>query len=392
MKFLNLILFFAFFTTSLYGQYATVTFDSAMRTFNNFEPLPSEEDMMFTGSVPANVNVVEFKFFRGKDTDFKDPLYVASWNRGAGDKGGSFKLPVNYKLNANKKYHVRVKYFQSVDSDDREKIYGALKNNLDAYLGQSLQSSSKKIKLTKSSKEMMKNLNTIVNYGLQEYRITNGIPFEGFSDLVKGQIEAIDDKKLNKVLFDANNTSQAMASAKYRDQLIQDLQTLIHAEVRFVLNSDISRLVNQYDMSDVKTEDRNGYFSINVGYGAVYIDGDIDNLEYGRAPYVGLAFPLSTSTLAPKFFRNASITLGIFTKNFNDVGDRGPITGPIVKRPIYLGLDYKLFQFIRFNVGAAALEEESVNTGMVSGIENRVFFRPFVGLSAKINLSIGLDK
>ncbi len=392
MKFFNLVLIFSLFTSSLFSQYATVTFDPAMRTFNNFEPLPSEEDMMFTGAVPANVNVVEFQFFRGKNKNYKDPLYVANWERGAGDESGAFKLPINYKLNANKKYDIRVKYFQKVKNTDREKIYGALKNNLDAYLGQSLQSSSEKIKLTKRSKEMMKDLNTIVNYGLREYRITNGVPFEGFSDLVKGQIEAIDDKKLNEVLFDASNTSQAMASAKYRDQLIQDLQTLIHAEVRFVLNSDISRLINQYDMDDLKTESRNGYFSINVGYGAVYIDGNIDNLEYGTAPYVGLAFPLSTSTIAPKFFRNASVTLGIFTKNFNDVGDRGPITGPIVKRPIYLGLDYKLFQFIRFNVGAAALEEESENTGTVSGIENRVFFRPFVGLSAKINLSIGLDK
>ncbi len=392
MKIFSITLFLALLTFNLSGQYANVSFDPAMRTFNNFEPLPSEEDMMFTGAVPVNVNVVEFQFFRGKSKDFKDPLYIANWERGAGDKSGSFKLPINYKLNANKKYDIRVKYFQKVENADREKIYGALKNNLDAYLGQSLQSSSKKIKLTKSSKEMMKDLNTIVTYGLREYRISNGIPFEGFSDLVKGQIEAIDDKKLNEVLFDSNNTSQAMASAKYRDQLIKDLQTLIHAEVRFLLNSDISRLINQYDISDVKTESRNGYFSINVGYGAVYVDGDVDNLEYGRAPYVGLAFPLSTSTLAPKFFRNASITLGIFTKNFNDVGDRGPITGPIVKRPIYLGLDYKLFQFIRFNVGAAALEEESVNTGTISGIENRVFFRPFVGLSAKINLSIGLDK
>ncbi len=392
MKIFNIILILALLSANLFGQYANVNFDPAMRTFNNFKPLPSEEDMMFTGAVPANVNVVEFQFFRGKNKDYKDPLYVANWERGAGDESVSFKLPVNYKLVANKKYNIRVKYFQKVANADREKIYGALKNNLDAYLGQTLQSSNKKIKLTKSSKDMMKDLNTIVTYGLREYRVTNGIPFDGFSDLVKGQIDAIDDKKLNEVLFDATNTSQAMASAKYRDQLIKDLQTLIHAEVRFLLNSDIARLINQYDIPDVKTEERNGYFSINVGYGAVFFDGDIDNLEYGRAPYVGLAFPLSTSTLAPKFFRNASITLGIFTKNFTDVGDRGTITGPIVKRPIYLGLDYKLFQFIRFNVGAAALEEDTVNTGTVSGIKNRVFFRPFVGLSAKINLSIGLDK
>lgn len=392
MKFYNFILIFAFLSLNLHGQYATVTFDPTLRTFNNFEPLPSEKDMMFTGAVPANVNVVEFQFFRGKNKDYKSPLYVASWERGAGDSNVSFKLPVNYKLNANKKYNIRVKYFQKIENTDREKVYGALKNNLDAYLGQCLQSSSKKIKLTKSSKDMIKDLNTIVNYGLREYRVTNGIPFDGFSDLVKGQIEAIDDKKLNDVLFDAANTSQAMASAKYRDQLIEDLQVLIHAEVRFVLNSDIARLINQYDIPDLKTESRNGYFSINAGFGAVYIDGNIDNLDYGRAPYVGFAFPLSTSTIAPKFFRNASLTLGIFTKNFNNVGDRGTITGPIVKRPIYLGLDYKLFHFIRFNAGATALEEESESTGTVSGIENRVFFRPFVGLSAKINLSIGLDK
>lgn len=396
MKPITCILAFVFIalsSISMSAQYATVNFDDKLRTFNNFEPLPSERDMMFSGAVSKDISVVEFRFFRAKDDDLKDPLYVAHWQRSAGDMGNNFKLPVNYKLNANKKYNIQVKYFERISTTDREKLYAALKNNLDAYLGQNLKSGSKKIELTKKSKQMIKDLNTIVNSGLQEYRVTNGIPFGGFSDLVKGQLEAIDDKKLNKVLFDESNSSQAAASIKYRDQLIKDLQTLVHAEVRFVLNSDISRLANQFNIDNVKTESRNGYFSLNVGYGAVYVDGNIDNLEYGRAPYVGLSFPLSTSTIAPKFFRNASITLGIFTKNFNDVGNREEaITGPIVKRPIYLGLDYKLFQFIRFNVGAAALEEQSENTGSVTGIENRVFFRPFVGLSAKINLSIGLDK
>ena len=396
MKPINLLLAFALIALSsmtISAQYATVNFDAKLRTFNNFEPLPSEKDMMITGAVAKNISVVEFRFFRAKDDEMKDPLYVGHWQRSAGDMGNTYKLPVNYKLSSNKKYNILVKYFKRVPTEDREKLYAALKNNLDAYLGQNLQTGSKKIELAKKSKQMIKDLNTIVKSGLQEYRVTNGIPFNGFSDLVKGQLDAIDDKKLNKVLFDKSNTSQAAASIKYRDQLIKDLQTLVHAEIRFVLNSDISRLDNQYNIDNVKTESRNGYFSLNVGYGAVYIDGNIDNLEYGRAPYVGLSFPLSTSTIAPKFFRNASITLGIFTKNFDEVGDRTKsITGPIVKRPIYLGLDYKLFQFIRFNVGATALEEQSENTGTVSGIENRVFFRPFVGLSAKINLSIGLDK
>ena len=81
--------------------------------------------------------------------------------------------------------------------------------------------------------------------------------------------------------------------------------------------------------------------------------------------------------------------MGVFTKNLE--GDGGKeISGPLVGRPFYLGLDYKLFQFVRFNAGGAVLEEPEL-----AGMDNsnkRIFVQPFIGLSAKINLSLSLDK
>jgi len=66
----------------------------------------------------------------------------------------------------------------------------------------------------------------------------------------------------------------------------------------------------------------------------------------------------------------------------------------IVGRPVYLGLDYKLFEFVRFNAGAAFLEKtEMIVSGAEAGQTNtKAFIRPFVGLSARIDLSIGFGK
>ena len=81
----------------------------------------------------------------------------------------------------------------------------------------------------------------------------------------------------------------------------------------------------------------------------------------------------------------------MFTDNFeNDGGQK--VTGPLISRPFYLGLDYKLFQFVRFNAGGAILEEPEMDAaGMETG-SNRIFLQPFIGVSAKINLYLSLDR
>lgn len=150
----------------------------------------------------------------------------------------------------------------------------------------------------------------------------------------------------------------------------------------------ISRYVDDYG-----TEKKQGFFSLSLGYGGVYLSGSWDDFTYDAAPYAGIAFPLSNSTIAPKFLRNSSVVLGAFLDNFEDE-DGNEVTGMIVGRPFYAGLDYKLFEFVRFNAGAAFLEKtETITSGPEAGqTSTQAFIRPFVGLSARIDLSIGFGR
>jgi hypothetical protein len=82
---------------------------------------------------------------------------------------------------------------------------------------------------------------------------------------------------------------------------------------------------------------------------------------------------------------NSAITLGAFINRFeNNKGEE--INGFLVKNPIYVGLDHRMFKFLRVNAGATFLEDQNANSG------NKILVRPFLGLSAKIDLTIGLGK
>ena len=83
------------------------------------------------------------------------------------------------------------------------------------------------------------------------------------------------------------------------------------------------------------------------------------------------------------------MNVGVFINNFKD--DSGvELTGPIFKRPYYVGLGYKVFRFVRVNAGATFLEDISTagvnGINDLTGLEDRVVIRPMIGISAEIKL------
>lgn len=143
---------------------------------------------------------------------------------------------------------------------------------------------------------------------------------------------------------------------------IEDLKNIICTEVLDLMNTPWSKLTISRFVDDYETEQKKGTFSVSLGYEGVYLDGKLDNLSYGSSLYAGLAFPLSNSTIAPKFLRNSSVVLGVFFNDFEDQSGN-KVGGLIFDKPFYLGLDYKLFEFVRFNAGAVALEKSSPIAG-----------------------------
>ena len=114
-----------------------------------------------------------------------------------------------------------------------------------------------------------------------------------------------------------------------------------------------------------------------------------DNFNYGSAPYLGISMPFGREGVTKPFWSNLSISAGAFILDFKDVDDK-KVTGPIFKRPTYLGMGYKVYKFIKLNAAVAFLED--ADQAGVTGFKNSVEFRPMIGLSAEFNFWMDLAK
>ncbi len=363
-----------FCAASVTAQRATVFYDFSKNTFGDFEDLPSEENLLITGALPPNCELVEISVF-DEEVDEDDILYTGFWTANNTVGNRDFQVPINYRLTPGNDYTFRISFFNKVTGESRTALYEQTRKNIEAYLNLNYEIDDGELELDQSARKLRRNLDQIVKQSMRQYRITSPGAFDGFSDIVLEQLKDLDGKPVA-----ANGQSGGLNS----------LMNLMDGELRSMLNQDIVMLRNERVVSDIEAEEKPGYFSIVGGYGAVYFDGDLDDLDYGDGAFVGLGFPLSVTKVAPRILRNAEISLGVFVNDFEIQGR--DFTGPIVERPIFLGLDYKLFSFVRLNAGAVFLEEDNGNEDMIDNLDTRVRVRPFVGLSAKLNLSLSLDK
>jgi hypothetical protein len=224
-----------------------------------------------------------------------------------------------------------------------------------------------------NAKRLQRDIEDFVHRALATYRSSEANFFEGFSSATKRTLDALFDLAPAKGVEQSINAASEQLTAEI-DQVIQQLRT-VRSEQRTV--------------RDYPTEKVAGSLSVNVGYGGVYLDGEIDDLTYGEGVYLGLSLPLGSRTFSGRFLSNTSISVGAFLNNFeNENGD--VLTGPIFSRPYFVGLAYSLFRFVRLNAGAVALEQRiSTGTGFDIG---SVQVQPFVGISAELNLSISLGQ
>ncbi|PHN04487.1 hypothetical protein [Flavilitoribacter nigricans] len=378
----------------IFGQYTTINYQLEKNYFNEGQALPAEKPLMFTGMVPTGIDIIEISIFPAKAKKDKDRLYLASWKDIDQDNNTNYSLAVNYKLRASEQYDFRFDFYQKLSAREQEQLSDRILDQITAYVDANISLKGNNLVLNKSEKKMTQELEDIIRTALEDYRNQNGIGFEGLSETVRQKLDKIESLKLNQQLADKINTEAGGQQREviYRQQL-EELEKAVVADIRETMSTPWSKLSLSRYVDDYETEHKKGSFSISAGYGGVYLNGDLDQLTYGAAPYLGVAFPLSNSTIAPKFLRNSSIVLGAFLENFEDESGN-KISGLIVDRPIYLGLDYKLFEFIRFNAGAALLEKtEAVTGGSEAGAANKTtLIRPFVGLSARIDLTVGFGK
>lgn len=368
------------------AQYTTVKYDPSSNWFNQGQPLPAEKDMVFTGPADAQHEMLVLSFLDSKEEDM---LYSASWRRQSQEQ--EFIIPLNYKLRADHSYAVRLDYYGTISTAERQQLKTQLLDNLNTVV-MATQKQSKGIDFRGNERKLINNMNELLEEHFAAYRAKVATWTPKLSDLVELQIQQMQQLDLD-ANFDRKDSTQTRQGVRNmaRAEQINSLQQLLTTEVERIMDVDLFRLRDSRIISNYKTERKGGSLALNLGYGGVYLSGKWTDGQYGSAPYAGIAIPLGNRVLGTRFFRNAAINAGVFLQTL-DSGKEQATEGFLIKQPLYLGLDYRLFQFIHFNAGTAILNGNTLSGNEVNNTDQQLAFRPFVGLSARINLQMGLGR
>lgn len=363
------------------AQVRNVSYDFTKNTFDNDYNLPSEERFTLTGFIDSSVQLVELEIYEGVNKKGeKKEYYSTYWQKDKADNGNQFYLSVKQPLRQNAKYDFDLRFFRSLNSEEVDYTETSLVSSIYNYLSAIAINEGKSLELNATPLVIQSEMNRIVKEGLTKYRTRTQEQFPGFSDIIVRQLDELDEitgKRAKQINKDENNSIED----EYTNKIAAIVQQ-VQIELEQYFNNDILVLSETKTVKDHPTEKQRNIVAINGGYGGAWFNGGLNDFNYGHAPYVGLSFPLGKKAFNSKFWSNTSISTGVFVLNFKDK-DGTSIKGPIIQRPFYVALGYKFFRFLRFNAGAVLLEKESTDDQFVN--TDKIFVRPFVGLSLELN-------
>ncbi len=383
---ITILVLFGFYSES-YAQYEAVVFDYALSYFNNGQPLPAEEKLLFSGPTSPETQLVKVGVYNPKSDQ---ELYHALWKRNRGETANNYRIPFNFRLKGNETYDIHVSHYARLQNSDKSSLKNNLEQGLYFLIDELVVIEEEKVNLAVSKSSFLKELNRVVFKTLDPYVFENEWEFEGFSQTARLYINQV-EKKFDNPQEDSTHSLKADMNRHYRDK-VETLYQLVRREIAPIFDQQILLLTDKQVVRDYPTEKISGSLAISAGYGGVYLDGEWDDFTYDSAPYIGLSFPLSRRINTNPVLNNTSISIGAFISDFEDKSGND-ITGPIFGKPYFVGLGYRLFRFVRLNAGAVILEEKGTSmadNGNVSIETSEIKIRPFIGISAEINLTIGL--
>lgn len=370
------------------GQNQSVVFHYERSYFNDGQPLPAAESFTITGPVSGQVSMVEVLVYHNKPESNGTPLYQSLWKRSVADEAKNFFLPVNMHLRSTE-YDLVINYYRRMKGNEIQNIKDDLFGALDAYIEQSF-TNKPNLRLLKKTQETIDDLNSIVHSASVYYKNNKNIKFEGFSDIIREKIKAIKSIKGKTVKTLYPDMNQGQAFLHYQKAQVDELKEMVHDEAAYLFNMTLSVLADSKYIDNYPVEDTRNIMTVHGGYGGVYLDGSIDNLSYGSGFRAGMTFHLGKKAYANKFWTNSAIIAGFFLNDFTK-GNGVTVSGPIFKRPTYVGLGYKAFNFVRVSAGAAFLEDQETAGGL-SNLGSKVSIRPFIGLQADLDFWLDLAK
>ena len=375
----------------LQAQDRLVLLEPQKRKINQGSPLPVQTP--FTIQVPAgkNIGIIKVNVFKGSHPG--NTIEPTSWTRPVLFDGDFAELPVNIRLRSNTRYGFDVKIYALLSDSEKLVLKEIIHRNLSSYLNATIEAGNKSFTLLKAPAQMVQDLNSIVKRNLSYYQNTQQRGFEGFSDIILLKLQQIGKIKLADADYNVRKPGQDTVlqetdlKSLYAKQVSDELQEAVFTETDNYLSLDFVKPYDAFVIANRETEKSQTVLPIFVGYGGVYLSGDINNLDYDSQPYAGLSFPIGRGN--ETHFGRTSFVVGIFLKNLKN-GEGQTITGPIVNRPFFAGLGFRIYDFINLNAGLAATstEKQTISTFKTENVQ----LKPFIGLNAQFNLWLGLGK
>ncbi len=370
---------------TVFGQRQSIFFDYDLSSFKGGYPLPSGENFEITGTITDEIGLVEVSIYHDISAR-KGYVTSANWRRGLQSKGANFTIPVQYKLRPSSTYDFTLSYYRVATAPEIDYLHNQLSNHLQAYFRNILKGDNSKLSLATSNNAIFKDLEKILTDGLEDFRDLEGNRFAGLSDLIFLELETADATKVSKKKRKEEGEN-AVVEAKSGQ--VDDLINIVMNEVSQFTNKQLMMLVDKRTVENYDTEKALNTIALNVGYGGVWFEGGGKDFQYDHAPYIGLSFPFGKKDFSKPFWNNLSLTTGVYLLNMED-GDGNKVSGPIIQRPIYLGVGYKFFKFLKLQAGATLLETQVDDGNFVNF--DQISVRPTIGLGIEFNFWMGFDK
>lgn len=377
--------------SSVQGQKKSVLLEPQKRKINQGNPLPPQSSFDIQVPVSNETGIIQINVFKGSNT--RDVLQKTNWIRPVNFVGEMAELPVDVSLRNNSRYGFDVTIYAMLSDSERISLHDQVHKNISNYLNATIEASNKGIDVDKNTDKIISDLNALVRENLRYYQNTQQRSFNGFSDIVALKLKQVGRARLSNAAYNVpKNSSDSMRSPDqlkeaYASQLMNDLQQIIMNEADNYLSLNFVKFYDSFVIANQPTERSQTVLPLFIGYGGIYLGGSANNLEYDSQPYAGFSFPLGRGN--ETHYGRTSFILGIFLANFKD-GEGKVVTGPIVDRPVFAGLGFRIYDFINFNAGMVATSTEKQNLSNIK-TEN-VQLKPFIGLNAQFNLWLGLNK
>lgn len=385
------IVFLFFAIAFANAQKKSILLEPQTRKINQGEPLPSQSSFDIQVPVASGIGVIMINVFKGSSPS--NIIEKTSWTRPGYFKGDFAELPVDLRLRNNSRYGFDVWLYSLLSDSEKTNLREYVQQNISNYLNALIESNVKALDIDKKSGEIVQDLNGIVKRSLTYYKNTQQRDFEGFSDIVKLKVKQLANARMSNANFnvvrkpaDSLMTPDDLKAA-YGTQLQADLLHIILSEADNYLNLEFVKLSDHFVISNRISESAQTILPLFVGYGGVYLGGSFNDLDYDSQPYAGFSFPLGRGN--KNYYGRTSFILGIFLANLKD-GAGNIITGPIVDRPVFAGLGFRIYDFINLNAGMVATSTEKQNLSNIKTAD--VQLKPFIGLNAQFNLWLGLHK